>query len=579
MAEVNNPGTEIDIDNLAIDDPEVYKLLASGQTTGIFQFESSGMRDYLRRLGPENLTDLAVMNALYRPGPLDSGMIDTYIACKKGESKVEFLDPILERILGDTYGVIVFQEQVLKIANLLANYSLGKADLLRKAMGKKDASLMAEQKKEFLAGAAKKKVDPKVADEVFHQIETFARYGFNKAHATCYALVAYQTAWLKKYYPKEFMAALMTSEMSNSDRIMYFLEECRRMGIKVLPPDVNESQTHFTVVEGNIRFGLLAVKNVGEAAADAISQAASETRFESLADLTSGVEPRHLNRRSLESLIAAGACDSLEGSRAQQCRVAEEMLDYGHKVMAQSSSHDLFAGAGIELTRVAPKLPEIADWTSSEALAKEKEALGFWISGHPLDRYRDELTSFATSTAAGLDQVVDGREVTIGGVVAKVNKMLDKRGNMMAFVTLEDFSGQTELIIFSDCFEKSASELQTDRMVLVSGRVSTREGERPKVICSEVLPLEKLTERFNCQLVIKLSSDCAEKTIERALATLEKHRGQIPVLLAARENGSEVYIRSSRYSVAMNFELLNSLKELLGDSAAYLRPYSPKESQ
>jgi DNA polymerase-3 subunit alpha len=247
--------------------------------------------------------------------------------------------------------------------------------------------------------------------------------------------------------------------------------------------------------------------------------------------------------------------------------------------MAQSSSHDLFAGAGLEVDRVAPKLPEIADWTSSEALAREKEALGFWISGHPLDRYRDELASFATSTAAGLDQVVDGREVTIGGVIAKVNRMTDKRGNLMAFATLEDFSGQTELIIFSDCFEKSSSELQTDRMVLVSGRVSTREGERPKVICSEVLPLEKLTERFNCQLVIKLTRDCADKTIERVLATLEQHRGTIPVLLAARENGSEVYIKSSRYAVAMNFELLDSLKELLGDSAAYLRPYSPKEGQ
>ena len=355
------------------------------------------------------------------------------------------------------------------------------------------------------------------------------------------------------------------------------LEECRRMGIKVLPPDVNESKTDFAVVGNNIRFGLLAVKNVGEATADAITQAASNLRLETLADLTSSVDPRHLNRRTLESLIAAGACDSLEGSRARQTRVVEEMLEYGHKVIAQADTQDLFAGAGIEIERVTPKLPQVAEWSSSEELAHEKEALGFWISGHPLDRYRDELATFATSTAAGLEQLVDGREVTLGGVLAKVNRRPDKRGNMMAFATLEDFSGRTELIIFSDCFEKCQLDLEVDRMVLVSGRVSTREGENPKIRCYEILPLEKLAERFNCQLVIKLHSDWTEKTVERALATLQEYKGHMPVLLAARENGSEVYIRSGRYAVSMDFELLNRLKELLGDSAAYLRPVGPKD--
>jgi DNA polymerase-3 subunit alpha len=458
----------------------------------------------------------------------------------------------------------------------MAGYTIGAADLLRKAMGKKDANLMAEQKQRFLDGAAKLKVDSKVATEMFDQIETFARYGFNKAHATCYALVAYHTAWLKHYYPKEFMAALMTSEMSNSDRIMTFLEECRRMGIKVLPPDVNESQTHFTVVDDSIRFGLLAVKNVGEAAANAISAAAAETRFENLADLTSNVEARHLNRRTLESLVAAGACDSLDGNRAAQTEAVEAMLDFGHKVRIQSASRDLFAGAEIESQRVVPPLPEIAPWSSTDQLNNEKTALGFWISGHPLDRYRDELASFTTATADSLDQVVDGREVTMGGVVARINQMVDKRGNLMGFVTLEDFSGQTELIIFSDCFEKSKEYLSVDRMVLISGRVATREEERPKVICSELMPLEKLTERFSCQLVIKLEPNCAENTIERALATLDEFPGKVPVLLAARENGSEVYIKSGRYSVTMDFELLNRLKELLGDHAAYLRPIGLK---
>jgi len=577
MIRENHPDAEIDVDNLPLDDPNVYRIFASGRTGGIFQFESSGMREYLRRLCPENFTDIAVMNALYRPGPLDSGMIDTYIKCKRGESKVEFLHPVLKEILGDTYGVIVFQEQVLKIANRLANYSLGRADLLRKAMGKKDAALMAEQKKEFLEGAARKKVDPKVAEEVFHQIETFARYGFNKAHSTCYALVAYQTAWLKHYYPQEFMAALMTSEMHSSDRIMVLIEECRRMGIKVLPPDVSESRSHFTVVGDAIRFGLLAVKNVGEAAADAISRVAQEAPFTSLADLASRVEPRHINRRVLESLIAAGACDSLEGSRAQQSEAVGAMLEYGHKVIAQTGSHDLFAGAGIELRRVAPDLPKVEDWTSPEKFRREKEALGFYISGHPLDRYRDELVSFTTNACSDLDTVADGREVTVGGVLSKINRMVDKKGNQMAFAALEDFSGSVELILFSDCFEKGKEFLEVDRMILVTGRVSTREGERPKIVGAEVLPLEKLTERFNCQLVIKLDPNCAEKTVEKALETLDRYKGQVPVLVAARENGSEVYIKSSRYAVTMDFELLNDLKEILGDSAAYLRPVGPKE--
>ncbi len=573
MIRQNHPDAKVDIHNIPLDDPEVYRLFASGDTVGIFQFESGGMRDYLRRLKPENFTDITAMNALYRPGPLDSGMIDTYIERKKGQTKVEYLHPILEEILKSTYGVIVFQEHVLKIANKFAGYSLGRADLLRKAMGKKDALLMAEQKKEFLQGAADNKIDDKIAGEVFQQIETFARYGFNKAHSTCYALVAYQTAWLKHYYPREFMAALMTSEMSNSDRILVILEECRRMGIKVLPPDVNESSTDFTVVDNNVRFGLLAVKNVGEGPARAICAAREEDGpYATMADLASRVEPRNLNRRTLESLIAAGACDSLQGSRARKFAATETMLEYGHKVYAQASTTDLFAGTGVEVARVEPELPQVDEWSNSEMLAREKDMLGFYVSGHPLDRYRDELASFTLCPLVDLQQVVDGREVTVGGIISRINRMTDKKGNMMAFATLEDFSGKTELILFSDCYEKSKGVLEIDRIVLATGRVSTREEEQPKVVSSEILPLDKLTERFDCQLVIKLGNGCEETTINEALATLEQYRGPVPVLLATRENGSEVYIKSRRYAVKLDFALLNSLKELLGDSAAYLRP-------
>ncbi len=579
----NNPEVRIDIDALPLDDPKVFEIFARGETAGIFQFESPGMREYLKKLHPEAFTDLSVMNALYRPGPLDArvevrkgqelNMIDIYIERKKGTLQTSYLNPKLEKILGETYGVIVFQEQVLQIANQLAGYTLGQADLLRKAMGKKDAALMAGQKQEFLDGAEKRGVDPKSAAEVFDQIETFARYGFNKAHATCYAFIAYQTAWLKCYYPREFMAAMMTSEITDTDRIYTLLEEARRLGVTVEPPDVNESRSDFSVVNGKIRFGLQAVKNVGEEAAHAISDARkSGERFATLADLVTRVPLKYINRRTLESLVAAGACDSVEGSRAQKHEVVEAYLDYAHRVAEQSSSHDLFAGSGVAISRVAPALPPIPEWGSHQRLTQEKAMVGFYISGHPLDKFRDELASFTTHSLSALKGVADSREVTVGGIVAAIKKMPDKKGNLMAFVTVEEFSGTAELICFSDCYDKNKEFIEIDRMLLVTGRVSTREEESPKIIVSEILPLEKLTERFNCQLVIKIDKDCPEALIDKALSVLDQFRGSAPVLLAARENGSEVYIRSRKYSVTVDFRLLDTLKELLGDSAAYLRP-------
>ncbi len=579
MIKENQPDAEIDIEGLTLEDPEVYGLFARADTIGIFQFESPGMRDYLRKLRPENFTDITVMNALYRPGPLDSGMIDIYIDRKHGKQQVQYLHPKLEKILGSTYGVIVFQEQVLKIANALAGYSMGKADLLRKAMGKKDAALMAAQKKEFLTGADKLKIEGKVSEEVFNQIETFARYGFNKAHSTSYAFIAYQTAWLKYYYPRQFMAALMTSEINDTDRVYVLMEECRRMGIDVLPPDVNYSRTDFSVVEGKIRFGLQAVKNVGIGPARAIvEERLNHGDYKSLADLVSRVPDKSLNRRTLESLIVAGACDSLPGNRAQKHASVEAFLEFGHKIGRQTSSHDLFASPDGAVDRVAPSLPDIEDWQAAQKLIQEKATLGFFVSGHPLDNYRDELKTFATTTTAGLVQAADGREVTLGGIITAVKKMLDKKGNMMAFATLEDYSGTAELILFSDCYDKGKDYITVDRLVLVTGRISTREGEASKIIGADILPLEKLSERFNCQLVIKIDSACSDSSIQKVVGALAKYRGTTPVLLAMRENGSEVYIKSRKYTVTPDLQLLNSLKEILGESCAYLRPLGRKEN-
>lgn len=573
------PDFEIDLENLPLDNADVYNIFARGETIGIFQFESPGMRDYLRKLKPSNFTDITAMNALYRPGPLDSGMIDIYIERKNGAKEIKFLHPDLERILGNTYGVIVFQEQVLHIANSLAGYSLGKADFLRKAMGKKDASLMAAQKKEFLEGADKKKIDSKIANEVFDQIETFARYGFNKAHSTCYAHVAYQTAWLKHFYPKEFMAALMTSEINNTDRIYQLLEECRRMKIDVHPPDINESKIDFSVVDGKIRIGLMAIKNVGVGPATAIvDEIAINGPVETFDELVSRVPLKALNKRTVESLIVAGAFDSLEGNRAQKFDIMEEMLEFGHKVSETQTSHDLFADDSGGIKRVAPQLKDMPEWPNSRKLASEKEMLGFYVSGHPLDKYRDELKFFTTLSIANLSHAPDGREVTIGGIIATVKKMTDKKGNQMAFATIEDFTGSAELIIFSSCYDNCKEFVEADKMVLVTGRISTREGEAAKIIASEVLPLENLTERFSCQLVIKIDADCSDIQLEEIFTSLDQYKGNAPVLLAAAENGTEVYIKSQKYMVNLDFTLLNHLKEMLGESGAFLRPLKRKES-
>ncbi len=568
-----NHGRKIDIDEIDLNDKKVYRTFARGDTVAIFQFESGGMRDYLRRLKPENLTDLTSMNALYRPGPLDSGMIDIYIKRKRGEDKISFAHPKLEKILKDTYGVIVFQEQVLQIANSLAGYSMGKADILRKAMGKKQAELMAEQKKEFLSGSQKQGIDDKIAHDVFDQIETFARYGFNKAHSTGYAFIAYQCGYLKVYYPEEFMAANLSSEINSSDRIYTLMEECRRMNIPVLPPDINESEKHFTAEKGKIRFGLQAVKNVGEAAVDAIVEARGKgEKFTEFSDFLSRVNPRSLNKRAIESLIYAGALDSLPGNRAQKIAVVEEMVAFGEKVFNSSRTADLFSAGGANVERKAPALPDIPESPLSKKLSDEKEVLGVYVSGHPLDRFREELASFGTADTEKIASIKDGREVRFGGIISHLKLMNDKKGNRMAFATVEDFKGSCEVIIFSSVYEKAREAVVVDNIIMATGRVSTREGEASKVILSDLFSLDKISERFDCQLVLKVDNETTDKKINAVMTALEKNTGKTPVMIAAGRNGHEYMIKSNRFAVNPELKLMNKLKELLGNSAVYLEP-------
>ncbi len=565
-------GKTIDLETIPLDDKTVYDLYGAGHTIGIFQFESGGMREYLRKLKPTHLTDLIAMNALYRPGPLDSGMIDIYINRKQGKEKVVYDHPLLEEILEDTYGVIVFQEQVLQIANRMAGYSLGQADLLRKAMGKKDPEIMQAQKARFIDGAVKNKVDQKVAERIFDLIETFARYGFNRAHSTCYALLAYRTAWLKVYYPREFMAALLTSEMNDTDRVVILMEECRRMNIDIMPPDVNESDGVFTVVGDKIRFGLLAIKNVGAGPVEKIMAArAAGDRFTSLADFVSRVDLSALNKRALESMIKAGAFDSVHPNRRAMNDVLEPMISFGHTIQESSHTVDMFGDGNEDVTRKAPEIPDVDDWAVSVRLNGEKEMLGYYVSGHPLARFRRELRSFASMSTQQIAGADDGREVRVGGIIQSVNAKIDKRGNQMAFLTIEDFTGSLELVVFSDCYEKTKSLIRVDGIILASGRISTREGQAAKLIVSNILPLDRLSDFYDCRLVVDIDRRDYER-LPKWWSLLQSHPGSKEVVLVTRNNGEELLIRPRNLRVKLDGEFIESLKEVLGESNAYLAP-------
>ncbi|MCK5124827.1 MAG: DNA polymerase III subunit alpha [candidate division Zixibacteria bacterium] len=571
MVKVNHD-VDIDLDNIDLAEEPIYKMFGCGHTIGIFQFESNGMRDYLSKLKPACLIDLIAMNALYRPGPLDSGMIDIYIRRKHGEEKVVYEHPVLEKILQDTYGVIVFQEQILQIANRMAGYSLGQADILRKAMGKKDIAIMQEQKKRFIDGSVENKVDKKVAERIFDLIETFARYGFNRAHSTCYAILAYQTAWLKIHYPHEFMAAALTSEMGDSNRVVILMDECRRMGIEVLPPDVNESHGTFTVVEDKIRFGLLAIKNVGAGPVEQILKAReSGEKFESMADFVSRVDLHSLNRRALESMISAGAFDAIHANRAAMTTVLEAMITYGQTVQETSHTVDMFGGGLEDGTRKAPDMPKEEEWPVSERLSKEKEMLGFYVSGHPLGRFKKELLRFSGKSTRDIDSNDDGREISIGGIVQAIQIKVDKRGNQMAFVTLEDFAGSMELIVFSDCYDTSKSFLIVDSIILAWGRVSTREGQAAKLIVSRLIPLSNLADHFNCCLVLDVEREDLNK-VGSVWPTLEPFRGDRDIIIITRKNGEELTIKPRNFQVRINGEVVDKLKDLLGEDKAYLVP-------
>jgi DNA polymerase-3 subunit alpha len=479
-------GVDIDIDAIPLDDPEVFRLFQEGRTKGVFQFESGGMVDLLRKARPTQFEDLAALNALYRPGALDAGMVDEYVKRKNGTSKAKYLVPVMKEVLEETYGVIVYQEQVMQIAQKVAAYSLGQADLLRKAMGKKDAEVMAKERGGFVKGAVANGYDQKKANEIFDYIEPFARYGFNKSHSVAYALVAYQTAWLKVHYPRHFMAALMSSEMDRTDAVVKFIGEAKQMGIEVLPPDVNESRMFFTVVGPNIRFGLGAVKGVGESAVESVLEARQKKgRFTSLLGFCEEVDLRACNKKVLEALIKSGSFDFLGTSRKALFDQLDSTADSAQrakeeKERGQNSLFGAFAAAAPK-TSAPAQILKGAEWPEDERLRYEKETLGFYITGHPLNKFNEELRLFANATTDTLWKHVD-ETVNIGGIVSQIKKSKIKKGpnegKMMAKFFLDDQAGTVEVVVFSDLYQKYMRWLDNGVAVLVTAMVKDTGGQQ-----------------------------------------------------------------------------------------------------
>ena len=572
-------GETIVLDGLPMEDAKTYQLFSEGRTLGIFQFESSGMRDTLRKAKPERFEDLIALNALYRPGPLRGGVIDDFIARKHGKVDIKYELPALEPILKDTYGVIAFQEQVMRIASDLAGFTMGDADVLRKAMGKKSAEVMQAQRERFVQGAIARRVPKKQANKIFDLMEFFAGYGFNKSHSTAYALLAYQTAYLKANYPWHFMASLLTIEAQNTDKLALYMGECRDMGVPVLPPDVNASDIGFRVRADGVRFGLTAVKNVGEGAISSILKGRERTgHIGSLFTLCEDIDLRLVNKRVLESLIKAGAFDSslANGSRRPAMRRArlvamvDRALEHGGRLQRdrERGQTQLFESMGpADGPGDDVALPDVAAWSEAEQLAHEKEALGLYLSGHPIDGYRDQLEAAGaqaiTSLAASRPQVL------VGGIISAYRSLKTRRGVPMAVLTLEDRGGSLEVVVFPKTYERCAPVLMPDRLVLVTGKLDKDE-ETARLMADEVRPIETLSGLLGRTLSIHLTSSRQDRRTLQALADLfQVHRGpsriRLQLDLTERTPPLRIRARLTDVRVRPSEQLTQAVERICGE--------------
>ena len=565
------------VDRLPFDDQKTFALLASGKTTGLFQLESSGMRDLLTGLKPDRFEDIIAIIALYRPGPMD--LIPDFIKRKQGKIPIVYETPELEPILKDTYGVIVYQEQVMAIANKVAGFSLGQADILRRAMGKKKPEEMEKLRVKFLDGAKKNKIAERKAEKLYELIQKFAGYGFNKSHAAAYAVVCYHTAYLKAHYPTEFMASLMTTDMGNTDKIMGYFTECRELGIKVLGPDVNESRKNFAVVDGAIRFGLAAIKNVGEGAVESVIAIRNEGGpFTSFFDFCRRVDLRKVNKRMLEGLIKAGAFDSTGAKRSQLMAVLDQAVDDGAAAQRERDlgQTSIFAAAlsghETEPHATLPPLPDIPEWDQGQRLKYERELTGFYITAHPLTRYEVTIRALSTATTGGLSEMSDGKEVKLCGIITTVKTMLTKKGDRMAYLTLEDLQGTVEVIAFPDLYKAAGALIAPERIVRLTGTVD-RGDKGTKVRGSKIEPLADVQTQTVKRVLIRLSDRPeAKDQLPRLRDVLLRHPGATSVALTVlMDHAMEVDTTPlPNVTVTANEHFVADVEEVLGKGALSL---------
>ncbi|MGA3196439.1 MAG: DNA polymerase III subunit alpha [Terriglobales bacterium] len=568
-------GKTVVLDEIPLEDPETYqKVFYKGLTSGVFQFESSGMRDVLRRYQPNSIEDLTALNALYRPGPIQGGMIDDFIERKHGRRKIEYELPELKEILQETLGVIVYQEQVMQVANRLAGYSLGEADLLRRAMGKKNAEEMAKQRERFVQGATQRGFPPKKIERIFDLMAQFAGYGFNKSHSAAYALLAYHTAYLKTHHPIEFMAALLTSITGDTDSVVKYINECREMGIAVEPPDINISDANFTPHEQAIRFGLAAVKNVGGNAIESIVAARKKLGrpFRSLYEFCEEVDLRLLNKRVLESLIKSGAMDCF-GRRAQVMQALDKAIERAQKSQrdAESGQHGLFGVFADEPAEHANDvLPNVPDWDEQVRLAAEKEVLGFFITGHPLEKYQDKLTdlnALSTEDISAMKKSTNKDEtITTAGLISGLRVAKSRRGELWAQASLEDMHGKVELLVFPEAYRKLAEKVKLEVPVLIRGGVRIEEGANPKVTANEIIPLDEakvpLPKALRIRVPLGNATDC---TIDALHTLFHERKGEAKVLFDLERDGDfMVVMEAEGYNVMPDRNFLTRVEELCG---------------
>ena len=563
----------LDITAIPIDDVSTFALLKACKTTAVFQLESRGMRDLVKRLRPDSFDEIIALVALFRPGPLQSGMVDDFINRKHGRAQVQYDHPFLEPILSSTYGIILYQEQVMQIAQVLAGYTLGAADLLRRAMGKKKSEEMAQQRTIFIKGAEQKGIDSYLANQIFDLMEKFADYGFNKSHSAAYALVSYQTAWLKAHYPAEFMAAVLSSDMDHTEKVVTFLEECRLMKLNILPPNINHSDYKFTVDDsnGSIRYGLGAIKGLGEGAIEMLIEQRQQQAFSDLFDLCHRVDLHKLNRRSLEALIFSGSLDSFGVNRASLLANIEAALQAAdQKSWAKvSGQKDFF---GLDMVSHASQMVNQEDWPKLQRLQAEKEVLGFYLSGHPLEGYAKELSHFITLSLSELTAKA-GHQITIAGWVLTIRSLWTKRGDRMAVLNLEDASGRLEVTLFSDTYAKYREKLNKDKLLIIEGEIQRDEYTgNTRILGKKILDISEARESYAKNLLIKLSKPIIKPGLLEDLQKIMSNfcPGFCPTRIAYYhpELRTQVYLSlGDSWKVKPEDDLLKALRESFGEES------------